>query len=97
MQVSIKGYSMEVFFILLLLLIMIACAYIFACVKVIADHSIKVHEKEEEILNQINNIYRLLNTTPLPSQLPQSPIKPNNWDSIREAFKGPVRVENERT
>jgi hypothetical protein len=25
------------------------------------------------------------------------PIKPNNWDSIKEAFKGPVRVEiNER-
>lgn len=21
------------------------------------------------------------------------PIKPNNWDSVREAFKGPVRVE----
>lgn len=25
------------------------------------------------------------------------PIKPNNWDSVKEAFKGPVRVEiNER-
>jgi hypothetical protein len=25
------------------------------------------------------------------------PIKPNNWDSIKEAFKGPARVEiNER-
>lgn len=25
------------------------------------------------------------------------PIKPNNWDSFREAFKGPARVEiNER-
>jgi hypothetical protein len=25
------------------------------------------------------------------------PIKPNNWDSFREAFKGPTRVEiNER-
>ena len=25
------------------------------------------------------------------------PIKPNNWDSVREAFKGPVRIEiNER-
>lgn len=25
------------------------------------------------------------------------PIKPNNWDSVREAFKGPSRVEiNER-
>lgn len=28
---------------------------------------------------------------------PTRPIKPNNWDSVREAFKGPVRVEiNER-
>ena len=26
------------------------------------------------------------------------PIKPNNWDSVKEAFKGPVRIEiNERT
>lgn len=34
----------------------------------------------------------------LASQSPQSPMKPNNWDSIREAFKGPVRTEgNERT
>lgn len=25
------------------------------------------------------------------------PIRPNNWDSIKEAFKGPVRIEiNER-
>ena len=25
------------------------------------------------------------------------PIKPNNWDSVREAFKGPMRIEiNER-
>jgi hypothetical protein len=28
---------------------------------------------------------------------PTEPIKPkNNWDSIREAFKGPTRIENER-
>jgi hypothetical protein len=26
------------------------------------------------------------------------PIKTNNWDSVKEAFKGPVRIEiNERT
>lgn len=26
------------------------------------------------------------------------PIKPNNWNSVKEAFKGPVRIEiNERT
>ena len=29
----------------------------------------------------------------LSQELPNSPIRPNNWDSIREAFKGPVRVE----
>lgn len=27
----------------------------------------------------------------------QPPMKPNNWDSIRLAFKGPVREKNERT
>lgn len=32
-----------------------------------------------------------------PTQSPTKPIKPNNWDSVREAFKGPVRIEiNER-
>lgn len=31
------------------------------------------------------------------SQEAAKPIKSNNWDSVREAFKGPVRVEiNER-
>ena len=26
------------------------------------------------------------------------PIKPNNWDSVKSAFKGPVRIDvNERT
>lgn len=30
-------------------------------------------------------------------QEPTKPIKPNNWDSVREAFKGPARIEvNER-
>ena len=30
-------------------------------------------------------------------QEPTKPIKPNNWDSVKEAFKGPYRVEiNER-
>lgn len=28
---------------------------------------------------------------------PMKSIKPNNFDSLREAFKGPVRVDNERT
>jgi hypothetical protein len=31
------------------------------------------------------------------NQPPQAPIKPNNWDSVRKAFQGPVRVDNERT
>ena len=28
-----------------------------------------------------------------PTISPNRPIKPNNWDSMREAFKGPARVE----
>ena len=27
---------------------------------------------------------------------PTKPIKPNNWDSVRKAFQGPVKVDNER-
>ena len=31
------------------------------------------------------------------AELPNRPIKPNNWDSVREAFKGTTREINERT
>lgn len=51
----------------------------------------ETHQALSDIVDQIDNI------SSLPPQAPQPPIRPNNFDSLREAFKGPVRVDNERT
>ena len=50
----------------------------------------------EKILFCVNDTNRSL--LALRDSLDQTkPIKPNNWDSFREAFKGPARIEvNER-
>jgi hypothetical protein len=63
--------------------------------------------KQQEILavlDQINTSLGSLNSEQHRSLLAlresleaTKPIKPNNWDSMKEAFKGPTRVEvNER-
>lgn len=49
------------------------------------------HSKVDTFLNSADLLSRE------PTQASTKPIKPNNWDSVREAFKGPVRVDNERT
>lgn len=50
-----------------------------------------LNEQTENLANKISKI-----STPAPD--PIKPIKTNNWDSVREAFKGPTKVEfSERT
>lgn len=66
------------------------------CKSQIADSSLlndKLNTRLSKISEQIDR-----STLSLRKNLePTEPIKPNNWDSIREAFKGPTRVEvNER-
>lgn len=59
----------------------------------------EVKEIVSDLIKDIRSLKTQMGSLSLPeSQSPQSPMKPNNWDSIREAFKGPVRTEaNERT
>lgn len=42
-------------------------------------------------------LQRIQNTASLTNHHPQPPIKPNNWESMRKAFEGPVRMNHERT
>lgn len=57
-------------------------------------------ESLEETTEKIENIAKSIDRQLLDLKevfQATTPIKPNNWDSVREAFKGPVRVEiNER-
>ena len=58
---------------------------------------VHIHERLEAIPNIFkDDIHRSL--LPLRESLEAAkPMKSNNWDSVREAFKGPVRIEvNER-
>jgi len=68
----------------------------------IPTHICNGEEIKESLTDLLQDIVSLDNKiqslSSLASQSTQSPMKPNNWDSIREAFKGPVRTEgNERT
>lgn len=82
--------------------------------KLSAAHEIsqKLIQESHEVLNELcedlgriddhvvdcNNVLHMLSKDFKQAESPNKPIKPNNWDSVREAFKGPTRVEiNERT
>jgi hypothetical protein len=55
-----------------------------------------IKEKLDEI-NQVQSEIHRSTLAPRGSLEATKPIKPNNWDSFREAFKGPVRIDlNER-
>ena len=56
-------------------------------------HYRKIIDNLTELEDSLNKIYE--HTSSLPSQLPQTPIRPNNWDSMRKAFQGPVRMDHE--
>lgn len=58
-----------------------------------SEHSNYASNKMDAMSNYLDrsmlSLKDLLETT--------KPIKPNNWDSVKEAFKGPTRIEvNER-
>ena len=101
MQSNTTGHSMEAFLIFLILASLTANFLLSKKVQEIRAAQKISESKQGDHLIYLKNIFDLVNQvasqSSLPSQLPQSPIKPNNWDSMREAFKGPVRIENERT
>jgi hypothetical protein len=55
----------------------------------------KIRELEAQVellLQKTNEIHRTMLALQEPIE-PTKPIKPNNWDSIKKAFKGPVKIE----
>lgn len=103
---------MEVFFILLLSFSLLSNFLLYMQMRKMTNSQLlseKLHKENKEsndILLKDFGIFHskvdtFLSTADLlsrdPTQSPTKPIRPNNWDSLREAFKGPVRVHNERT
>lgn len=59
----------------------------------IGDHQIEILDVLGKIAEDNDRSFLALRETLSPTK----PMKTNNWDSMREAFKGPVRIEaNER-
>jgi hypothetical protein len=109
MQSITTGLSMETFFdILILCLLSYSIYQNFAMskkIKTSAETLDALYENQEILLKDFGifhtKVDHFLSKTDFSSQepthAPTKPIKPNNWDSVREAFKGPVRIEiNER-
>ena len=66
---------------------------------------VQLQVKNRQDLKEISEMLSLINEkqrffqqfiNSLPKEQPSTPIRPNNFDSLREAFKGPAREVNER-
>lgn len=53
----------------------------------------RLQEAIDNLDRKVENLSRELEQSSLSLQAPQSPMKPNNWVSMRAAFKGQTRVE----
>jgi hypothetical protein len=109
MQSNTTGLSMEVFFTIMLTLSLICSLLMYnQLLHVCASQYVsEIHLKEskekmgvliEEYVVFHSKVESFLAKAEPLSQEPahsSTPPKPNNWDSIREVFKAPVRVENE--
>ena len=100
---------MEVFLITFIAIMVVAMLYKdFTLLKKIDKiHSeertlIQLQVKNRLHLQEISDMVSLMNEkqkflqqfiNSLPKEPPQQPIRPNNFDSLREAFKGPARVD----
>lgn len=93
---------MEIYYIILILCNIAIQSYVFKEIYKLHKHDHIILRKISSDLiclqQKVNNLNcKFDSCSSLTSDSPKQPIKPNNWDSIREAFKGPVRVEvNER-
>jgi predicted nuclease with TOPRIM domain len=58
---------------------------------ILSDFSEKLHKLSNQ-LDTLEEIHRSLLNSKENSETAK-PIKPNNWDSFREAFRGPTKVE----
>ena len=58
----------------------------------------KLNERLDYLNERFDHVLVKVEHLIVTNETPKSPIKPNNWDSIKEAFKVPTRVEvHERT
>ena len=99
MQSNTTGLSMEVFYIILLKLSLLMNLLLFRQMRKVISFqksSQDLHKETHAYLDDLSNHVESLDKKV--SKTDSSPMKPNNWDSVREAFKGPTRNEvNERT
>jgi hypothetical protein len=108
MQITTTGYLMEVFCVVL---IKISLLLLYLLYRRVGKLSSALHDAQkcldylrndtDSIKERLGSFNHQLDEFSLVLKHPQATnksIKPNNWDSMREAFKGPVRIEiNERT
>lgn len=99
MQIITTGYSMEMIFLIMLvvgMLVVLALQVLFVekINSLESDARCREHN-HENIMKSVSEINRsLLARDNLDNA---KPMKSNNWDSVKNCFKGPVRVEaNER-
>ena len=58
----------------------------------------KINERLDFLNERFDHVLVKVEHLIVTNETPKSPMKPNNWDSIKEAFKVPMRVEvHERT
>lgn len=100
---------MEVVFIVFFTLIILCNVLLYREIRKISDCKTLIEETLAQTLksskstleyclsfqNEIISLNRKIPSQP--NQLPQSTMKPINWESMRKAFKGPVKVDDERT
>jgi hypothetical protein len=103
MQSNTTGHSMEIFLTMLLLTILCVQYFLYSEFRMISAR-LEIHERYSgELCNSILAKYYTMSDE-VKSHFDRAllatkesdttkPIKPNNWDSVREAFKGPVRVD----
>ncbi len=89
MQSITTGYSMETFFdtiVIILLLSSIVLNYVIIC-------RVEMFKNISPI--SMNEIEECIHRSMLPKEPLEAatPIKKNNWDSVKKAFKGPARIE----
>ena len=99
MQSITTGFSMEIFFTILVgvEIFLILCLNVFIVKKVMCLE-ISALGREQSLINNLHTVNELNRSLLARSNSDNAkPMKSNNWDSVKNCFKGPSRVEvNER-
>jgi hypothetical protein len=100
MQTNTTGHFMELLLILLIVLVFILVIRVNKTIRLQEDVKSGQIELDknycfikrfaEDIKDQQVEIEKKISSFPT---APSSPIRPNNWDSMKKCFRGPVRTE----